>query len=131
MKYFLLKTDPDCYSIDDLARDLKTVWDGVHNFQAINFIKSMKIGDKVLIYHSQKDKAIVGMGSVCSEPFENINDPRPSWAVEICFDRKFQKPITLQEIKSNVIFKDFLLVRNPRLSVMEIPKNLVHFLIRD
>ncbi|BDQ04808.1 MAG: ubiquinol-cytochrome c reductase [Candidatus Dojkabacteria bacterium] len=131
MRYFLFKTDPDCYSIDDLARELKTIWDGVYNFQAINFIKSMKTGDKVLIYHSQKDKAIVGMCSVCSEPFQDLNAPRPSYAVEIMFERKFKTPVFLKEIKSNILFRDFLLVRNPRLSVMAVPDDLVPLLIRD
>lgn len=128
MKYFLLKTDPETYSIADLERERKTIWDGVHNFQAINFIKSMEVGDMAFIYHSQKEKAILGLARVIGEPFENKKDPRKSWAAQIEFVKIFDKPITLSDIKSNPICKDFLLVRNPRLSVMEVPEEIVKFI---
>ena len=86
MKYFLVKADPDTdYSILDLARDGETIWDGVHNYQAINFMKTMKPGDKVLIYHSQKQKAMVGLAVVSSNAFENKDDPRYSWTAKIKF----------------------------------------------
>lgn len=128
MKYFLLKNDPETYSIADLERERKTVWDGVHNFQAINFIKSMEVGDMAFVYHSQKEKAILGLARVIGEPFENKKDPRKSWATQIEFVKIFDKPITLSDIKTNPICKDFLLVRNPRLSVMEVPEEIVKFI---
>jgi predicted RNA-binding protein with PUA-like domain len=121
MNYFLGKTEPaEDYSIDDLARDGETLWDQVHNYQAIGFIKSMQVGDKMFIYHSGKDKAIVGLAEVCSEPFENKDDPRFSWAVRVKFIQKYNKTITLKEIKAEPLMADFLLVRNPRLSVMPV-----------
>jgi predicted RNA-binding protein with PUA-like domain len=125
MKYWLVKADPDTdYSIDDLARDGSTIWDGVHNFQAINNIKLMGIDDFVYIYHSQKEKQIVGLAKVTSKPFENTKDPRKSWAVEISFVKKYDKLMTLAEIKAVDELQDFLLVRHTRLSVMPVePKH--------
>ncbi len=79
MNYWLVKADPDHdYSIDDLSRDGETIWDGVHNNAAILHIQKMKPGDLVYIYHSQKEKSIVGLAEVISEPFENTDDPRRS-----------------------------------------------------
>ena len=125
MNYWLVKADPDNdYSLDDLQKDGSTLWDGVHNFQAINYIKTWVPGDKVYFYHSQKEKSIVGTAEVASQPSENKADVRSSWAAWIKFIKKFDKPITLAQIKSEPINKDFLLVRNPRLSVMPVPENV-------
>lgn len=121
MNYFLFKSDPDTYSLQDLKKDKKTVWDGVHNFQAIGNIKKIKPGDKVYIYHSQTDKSIVGLAKAVSEPYENRKDPRKSWVVEIEFVKEFKTPVTLDDFKKQERFKDFLLLRNGRLSVMEVP----------
>jgi predicted RNA-binding protein with PUA-like domain len=119
MNYWLVKADPDTdYSIDDLEKDGSTIWDGVHNFQAINNIKMMKPGDFVYIYHSQKQKSIVGLAKVNDEPFENLKDPRKSWAVELEFVKKFERPLSLGDIKAEKDLQDFLLVRHTRLSVM-------------
>lgn len=125
MKYFLVKADPDNdYSIDDLSRDGSTIWDGVHNNQAILNIQKMKKGDKLYIYHSQKEKSIVGLAEVVSEPYENKDDPRRSWAMKIKFIKKYDNPLHLSIIKSQAEFNDFLLVRNSRLSVMPVePKH--------
>ena len=78
MAYFLAKTDPESYSIDDLERDGTTEWDGVRNPTAINAIKQMRPGDKVFIYHSQGETAIVGLAEVVSEPRADANDAT-SW----------------------------------------------------
>jgi len=125
MNYWLIKADPDTdYSIDDLERDSSTIWDGVHNNQAILNIQKMKVGDKLYFYHSQKEKSIVGLAEVASEPFENTKDPRRSWAMKIKFTKKFANPLHLSTIKSHSEFDDFLLVRNSRLSVMPVaPKH--------
>lgn len=124
MNYFLAKTDPDTYGIDEFENEGETVWDGVHNFQAINTIKSMRPGDQVYIYHSQSDKAIVGIASVIGEPYENKDDPRKSWAVRMKFIRR-TKHLSLAEIKANPDMSQFLLVRNPRLSTMPVPTEMV------
>ncbi len=125
MNYWLVKADPDTdYSIDDLQRDAKTEWTGVHNFQAIINIKLMKPGDLVYIYHSQKEKSIVGLANVSSEPYENLQDPRKSWAVQLSYIKKYTTPLHLSTIKANPDFSDFLLVRNSRLSVMPVPDKI-------
>ena len=74
MAYFLAKTDPETYSIDDLKRDKKTEWDGVRNPTAVNFIKTMKPGDTVIIYHSQGQAAVVGLAEVVSEARPDKNE---------------------------------------------------------
>lgn len=128
MKYYLAKTDPDTYSVDQFQKDSKTIWDGVHNYQAINAIKKMRPGDTVFIYHSMSDKAILAIGTIAGEPFENKNDTRFSWAVEIEFTRK-TKPITLSEMKSADELKNFLLIKNPRLSTMEVPDEVAGWIL--
>jgi predicted RNA-binding protein with PUA-like domain len=121
MAYFLAKADPDTdYGIDDLARDGETLWDGVHNNAAILHIKAMRPGDYVYIYHSQKQKSIVGLAKVVGEPFENTADPRRSWAVKLGFEKMYQKPVTLAELKLQKDLQDFSLIRIGRLSVMPV-----------
>lgn len=129
MNYWLAKADPDSdYSIDDLARDGQTIWDGVHNNAAILHIQKMQIGDKVYIYHSQKEKSIVGIAEVIDEPFENKQDPRRSWAVKLKFVQKYDNPLHLSVIKSAPECQDFALVRIGRLSVMPVTIKIVNWL---
>lgn len=128
MKYFLVKTDPDTYSVDDFEKEGETVWDGVHNYQAINFIKTMKPGDTVFIYHSMTDKEILALGTVSSEPYENTNDPRYSWAIKIKFDRR-TNPLSLTTMKAEPFLKGFLLLVNPRLSVMPVPEPMANWIL--
>ena len=97
MNYFLAKTDPETYSIDDLARDRKTVWDGVRNAQALRAIREMRPGDRVFIYHSQGDAAIVGLAKVASEPRPDPKDPKLT-VVDFEFVSRLETPTTLREI---------------------------------
>lgn len=127
MAYFLAKTDPGHYSIDDLERDKETVWDGVRNPQALLAIKSMHPGDTVLIYHSQSDAAIVGVARVTSEPRQDPDDSK-SWVMDVAFVRKLAQPVTLKEIKESHRFDDWSLVRQGRLSTMSVPDNVVAWL---
>ncbi len=128
MRYWLVKADPETdYSIDDLEKDSSTIWDGVHNYQAINFIKQWEIGDLIYVYHSQKEKQIVGLAEVSGEPYENKDDSRFSWVAEISFVKKFDNPISLAQIKEEPGNRDFLLVRNPRLSVMPVPQKTLNW----
>lgn len=126
-KLFLAKTEPSTFSIDDFEKEQITLWDGVHNYQAINVIKTWEIGDYVLIYHSVKDKCIVGLGKVLEPPYENFDDTRFSWSAKLEFITKFepQERINLAQIKQTNLFKNFLLVTNSRLSVMPCPDNFV------
>lgn len=125
MSYFLAKTDPDTYSLDDFQKEGTTLWDGVHNNAAILFIRAMSPGDKVFIYESLSTKAIVGLAEVTSDPFENKADPRKSWAVEMKFLKRYEKHLTLARIKADPDFSEFKLVRESRLSVMPVPDILI------
>ncbi len=121
MSYFLAKSDPETYSIEQLEKDGTTMWDGVHNFTAIINIKKMKSGDMVYFYQSQSDKAIVGLMEVVSEPYENTKDPRKSAVVDVKFVKKYSQFVSLADFKADDSMKDFLLVKQSRLSVMEVP----------
>ena len=127
MNYFLAKTDPETYSIDDLARDRKTVWDGVRNPQALRAIREMHPGDKVLIYHSMSDAAIVGLAKVASEPRPDPKDPKLTVA-DFEFLARLDPPTTLREIKETHLFDDWSLVRQGRLSTMTAPTAFAEWL---
>ncbi len=127
MTYFLAKTDPKTYSLDQLEHDGTTVWDGVRNAQALRFIQMMKPDDDVLIYHSESETAIVGLARVTSEPRPDPHDNK-SWVVDVKFVRRFEQPITLQEIKATHEFDDWSLVRQGRLSTMGVPDSFVQWL---
>jgi predicted RNA-binding protein with PUA-like domain len=131
MKYFLAKTDPETYSLEDFKKEKETNWDGVRSHQAVNVIKSWKIGDMVLIYHSLGESKIVGLAEVVGEPQKDLNDPKGiSWHAKLKFVKEFDenKQITLKEIKQTELFKDFSLVKQSRLSTMECPDNFIEFL---
>ena len=127
MNYFLAKTEPGTYSIDDLEREKRTVWDGVTNPQAVRAIREMKPGDRVFIYHSGGVSAIVGLAGVRSEP---RNDPKnaKSAVVDLEFVTKLDPPMTLAEIKQSKLFDDWALVRQGRLSTMAVPAAVVEWL---
>jgi predicted RNA-binding protein with PUA-like domain len=127
MAYFLAKTDPQEYSIDNLAHDQKTTWDGVRNAQALRAIRTMKPGDDVLIYHSGGESALIGLARVTSDPRPNEHDDK-SWVVDIEYVRRLVQPVTLHEIKETHQFDDWSLVRQSRLSTMEVPDTFVHWL---
>lgn len=126
-KYFLAKTEPETFSIDDFSKETTTLWDGVHNYQAINIIKQWEVGDRVLIYHSRKERAIVGIGRVIGPPFQNTDDPRYSWAARLQFIKKFSstEKISLKTIKSLSNLNSFQLVTHSRLSVMKCPEEFI------
>lgn len=124
MAYFLVKTDPGTYSLDNFERDGVTEWDGVHNYEAINYIKTMRPGDKIYIYLSQTNKAIVALGEVVGDPYENKADRRFSWAVRLRFIKR-TKPVTLKEVKTEPTLKKFKLVTHSRLSVMAVDDSTV------
>jgi predicted RNA-binding protein with PUA-like domain len=124
MTYFLAKTEPDTYSIDDLAREKKTTWDGVTNPQAVSAIKRMRSGDKVFIYHSGGISAVVGLALVLSEPKPDPKNPK-SVVVELGFLTHLEPPLTLKEVKESKKFEDWALVRQGRLSTMEVPEPFV------
>ena len=127
MKYFLAKTEPTTYSIDDLERDHKTAWDGVTNPQAVKNIREMRPGDRVFIYHSGGVSAIVGLATVRSEPRDDPRNPK-SAVVDLEYLGRIEPPVTLAEIKQSGKFDDWALVRQGRLSTMAAPEKFVEFM---
>ncbi len=119
MNYWLVKTEPDTFSWDDLVRDKKAVWDGVRNFQARNNLKAMKNGDLAFFYHTGEEKAIVGIGKIIKEGYPEPKDK--DWlAVDIAPDRKLKKPVSLAQIKADKRLTNMVLVRASRLSVQPV-----------
>jgi predicted RNA-binding protein with PUA-like domain len=127
MNYFLAKTDPETYAIEDLEKDRKTVWDGVRNPQALRAIREMRPSDRVFIYHSMSEAAIVGMAAVVSEPRPDPKNPKLV-VVDIEFLIRLDPPTTLREIKESHLFDDWALVRQSRLSTMSAPKAFVDWM---
>jgi len=127
MKYFLAKTDPETYSLADLERDKKTVWDGVRNAQALRAIKEMKPSDKVFVYHSGGESAIVGLAEITSAPRPDPKDPKLT-VVDFAYAGRIDPPVTLSEIKSSGQFNDWALVRQSRLSTMPAPEEFVKWM---
>ncbi|OGG62077.1 EVE domain-containing protein [Candidatus Kaiserbacteria bacterium RIFCSPHIGHO2_02_FULL_49_34] len=139
---WLMKSEPCCYSIDDLMRDGVTPWEGVRNYQARNFMwRDMKVGDLVFFYHSnEKPSHIAGLGEVASEPYpdktqfdpkDEYFDPKatkekPRWfLVDVKFKEKFAEPITLPQLKLDPDFATLpLLQKGSRLSIL--PINSIH-----
>jgi predicted RNA-binding protein with PUA-like domain len=127
MNYFLAKTDPETYSIEDLERDRKTVWDGVRNPQALRAIGEMRPGDRVFIYHSMSEAAIMGTATIASEPRPDPKNPKLV-VLDIEFLTRLNPPTTLREIKESHLFDDWALVRQSRLSTMAAPKAFVDWM---
>lgn len=126
-RYFLAKTEPSVYSIDDLKRDKKTLWDGVTNPQAVRAIKDMQPGDRVFIYHSGGVSAIVGTALVLSAGRPDPNNPK-SAVVGLEYLSSLDSAVTLAEIKQSKLFDDWALVRQSRLSTMAVPEKFVSWL---
>ena len=122
MNYWIVKQEPEKYSFDDLLKDEKTIWDGVRNYQARNNLREMKKGDKVLFYHSVSEKSVVGVAEVFRESFTDPLDEK--WlAVEIKAGEKFEKPVTLEQIKADKKLQSIALIKQSRLSVMPLKKS--------
>ena len=124
---YLLKTEPSEYSFADLQRDKVTVWDGVSNPTAVKSLREMSPGARLIIYETGDHKSAVGTASVVSV---DASDPK-SPAVKIKAGKTIAKPITLAQIKANKLFKDSLLVRIGRLSVVPLTEAQYKFLAGD
>ena len=133
VRYWLMKSEPDVYGIDDLARDGRTFWGGVRNFEARNLMRSMKPGDLAFFYHSNATpSAVVGVMRVAAEarpdptqfdPGDDHFDPRSKrddptwWAVDVEFVEKLPAPVSLQDVKANAKLAQMALLKRSRLSV--------------
>jgi predicted RNA-binding protein with PUA-like domain len=144
MNYWLMKSEPNCYSVHDLKRDGTTMWDGVRNYQVRNMMRDqMRIGDKAIFYHSNasKDTGCAGVMTIASKSYPDPTqfDPRsdhpdpksdpenPRWlVVDVAYEQTFRELVKLSEIKHDPAFSSMPLVkRGNRLSVF--PINKVHF----
>jgi predicted RNA-binding protein with PUA-like domain len=123
MAYWLLKTEPDSYSWDDLVRDGKTTWDGVANPTALKNIRSMKKGDLALIYHTGGERQAVGIAKVVSGAFVDPSGEDEKMAViDLKVDKKLPRPVTLDEMKADKAFAGWIMLRIGRLSVVPVPE---------
>ncbi len=118
---WLFKTEPAEYSFDDLERDGKTVWSGVHNSLALKYLREMRLGDQILIYHTGAEKALIGLAEATSDPYPDPeeNDEK-LLVIAIKPKRRFKNHVTLYQIKTREELQDFDLVRLPRLSVVPV-----------
>ena len=136
-QYWLMKSEPAVYAIDDLEREGRTYWDGIRNYQARNFMRdSMKQGDLVLFYHSNTNPAgVAGIAKVAREAYPDFTawDPssdyydarstpdKPRWVmVDVEFQERLPRLVTLDEIKQDPSLQEMVLVRNSRLSVQPV-----------
>jgi predicted RNA-binding protein with PUA-like domain len=137
-QYWLMKSEPETYSIDDLERDGSTAWEGVRNFKARNNLKAMQIGDEVLFYHSSANPpGVAGIARVSRTAYpdpsqfdrkSDYHDPKsdpekPKWyLVDVEFVAKAKTPVSLQAIREDATLADMELVRYGRLSVQSVTK---------
>lgn len=137
-RYWLMKSEPEVYSIDDLARDGSTAWEGVRNFKARNNMRAMKVGDEVLFYHSNATpSAVAGVARVAreaypdpaqfdekSEYFDAKSKPDdPRWdLVDVAFVAKAKEPVSLADVRADPALAEMELVRYGRLSVQSVTK---------
>jgi len=121
MAYWLLKSEPQKYSWDDLVRDGRTIWDGVRNHQAAINLRAMKVGDRALFYHSNEGKEAVGIAEVVGEHYIDPKDPAQKFpAVDVSPVEALHRPVTLAAMKANPALADLALIRQSRLSVVPV-----------
>ena len=122
-QYWLLKSEPDVWSIDQQKKSGKkgAVWDGVRNYQAANNLKKMKVGELCFFYHSNIGKEIVGIVKIIKAAFIDKTDKKKRFvAVQVRFVEKLKKPISLEKLKKNDEISHLPLIKQSRLSVMPI-----------
>ena len=129
MNYWLLKTEPETYSWDDLVKKGSDMWEGVRNYQARNNIRQMKKGDLLLIYHSVKNQAVVGIAAVIKEYYPDPTAREGDWSViDLKPVKKLANPVSLELIKNTPSLSEMVLVKNTRLSVQPVKKEEIAIL---
>ncbi len=119
--YWLMKSEPDAYSWDDLVAEGEGTWDGVRNHRAANNLRTMKVGDEAFFYHSNIGKEIVGIVKISQAGLTDPSDPEGKWAaVKVVPVRKLARPVTLKEVKADPALTEMELVKFSRLSVAAI-----------
>ena len=121
MAYWLVKSEPFKYSWEQFEMDKRTMWDGVRNYAARNFLKSMKEGDLALFYHSNEGLEIVGIAKVVREFYQDPTTDEEAWVVvDFSPHKKLKSPVSLAAIKNEPLLKDMALVKLSRLSVQPV-----------
>ena len=123
MRYWLMKSEPDAFGWDDLVAkgDKGEEWDGVRNYQARNNMREMALGDRAFFYHSQKDKAVVGICEIIALAHPDSTSDDPRWeCVDVRAVKPFAKPVTLEMCKNDPRLGDMALVKTSRLSVQPV-----------
>ena len=124
MAYWLLKTEPEEYSYCDLERDGTTVWEGVSNSLALKHLRTMEMGDLAFIYHTGKERRVIGVAEVVTQPYPDPKlDDVKRVVVEVRAVRRVQEPITLTQIKQDRNFEGFDLLRLARLSIVPVSES--------
>jgi len=122
--YWMVKQEPETYSWDDFVKDGRTDWSGVRNYQARNNLRNMKVGDRVLFYHSGKDKAVVGLAEVAKGAYADPTSDDPQWvAVDLKPTKPLANPVQLAAIRYDKRLSQLPLIRQSQLSVMPLTKD--------
>ena len=117
-QFWLMKSEPDAYSYDDLVAEGEGTWDGVRNYSAANNLRTMKVGDEAFFYHSNNGLEIVAIITISQEHFIDPTDEKARFvAVKVRPSRKLKQPVTLKAIKANPDLADMVMLRQSRLSV--------------
>jgi predicted RNA-binding protein with PUA-like domain len=123
-KYWMVKQEPETYSWDDFVGDGRTDWSGVRNYQARNNLRQMKVGDRVLFYHSGKEKAVVGLAEVVKSAYPDPTANDPQWvAVDLKPTKPLGTPVPLASIRYDKRLSQLPLIRQSQLSVMPLDKD--------
>lgn len=122
-QYWLVKSEPEAYAWADLARDKRTAWTGVRNYQARIHLNAMRAGDRVFFYESVTTKAVVGIAEVTKPAFPDTTADEPGWvAVELAALLPLRRPVPLTQIKAEPTLQKIALLRQSRLSVMSLTR---------
>lgn len=125
VNYWLVKQEPSVYNYAVLEKEKKTVWDGVHNNLALKHLHSMKKDDRAFFYHTGDEKQAVGIIEITSNPYSNPKEDNKRFViVDVKPVKPLKRPVTLEEMKKDIVFKNWELLRISRLSVMPVPKNI-------
>lgn len=123
MNHWLIKSEPFKYSWQKLVEDKHTFWDGVRNYQARNYLRTMEIDDLVFFYHSNEGKCVVGVAKVIKTAYQDPTTDDDRWSVvEVEALKPLSRPVTLAEIKKDALLQNIALVRQERLSVMPLKR---------
>lgn len=119
MQYWLIKSEPYVFSFADLEREGRTMWEGVRNYQARNNLRTMKLGDQALFYHSNEGLEVVGIAEVIREHYPDPTAEKGDWSVvDFAPVRRLTKPVSLKAIKNDPSLQDIALIKSFRLSVI-------------